>query len=100
VRHLPRDVSLGCNRFCETPHARAAETRTGRRQESPYPGRVWSHKDYPLNEVGIVGHVKSVPERIQRLQISHFIKADPAYGRGVAEGLGLKVEEPELVGAK
>lgn len=48
----------------------------------------------------IVGHMKSVPERIQRLQISHFTKADPAYGRGVAEGLGLKVEEPELVGAK
>lgn len=48
----------------------------------------------------IVGHMSSVPERIQRLQISHFTKADPAYGRGVAEGLGLKVEEPELVGAK
>ncbi|HMJ62487.1 MAG TPA: catalase [Bryobacteraceae bacterium] len=48
----------------------------------------------------IVGHMSSVPERIQRLQISHFTKADPAYGRGVAEGLGLKVEEFELVGAK
>jgi len=48
----------------------------------------------------IVGHMSSVPERIQRLQISHFTKADPAYGRGVAEGLGLKVEESELVGAK
>jgi catalase len=48
----------------------------------------------------IVGHMKSVPERIQRLQISHFFRADPAYGRGVAEGLGLQVEEHELVGAK
>ncbi len=48
----------------------------------------------------IVGHMKTVPERIQRLQISHFAKADPAYGRGVAEGLGIKVEEAELVGAK
>jgi catalase len=48
----------------------------------------------------IVNHIRSVPERIQRLQISHFTKADPAYGRGVAEGLGLKVEEAELVGAK
>jgi catalase len=48
----------------------------------------------------IVGNMRSVPERIQRLQISHFTKADPAYGRGVAEGLGLKVEESELVGAK
>jgi catalase len=48
----------------------------------------------------IVNHIRGVPERIQRLQISHFTKADPAYGRGVAEGLGLKVEEAELVGAK
>jgi catalase len=48
----------------------------------------------------LVGHMSSVPERIQRLQISHFMKADPAYGRGVAEGLGLKVKEEELVGAK
>ncbi len=48
----------------------------------------------------LVGHMKTVPEYIQKLQISHFTKADPAYGRGVAEGLGLKVEEPELVGAR
>jgi catalase len=49
----------------------------------------------------IVKHMSGgVPERIQRLQISHFTKADPAYGRGVAEGLGLKVEDSELVGAK
>jgi len=48
----------------------------------------------------IVGAMKTVPERIQRLQISHFMKADPAYGRGVAEGLGLTVEEPDLVSAK
>ena len=48
----------------------------------------------------IVNHMRSVPEYIQRLQISHFTKADPAYGHGVAKGLGLKVEEKELVGAK
>ena len=48
----------------------------------------------------IVKHMGSVPEYIQKLQINHFLKADPAYGRGVAEGLGVKVEEPELVGAK
>jgi catalase len=40
----------------------------------------------------IVTSMRSVPERIQRKQIEHFTKADPAYGRGVAEGLGLKVE--------
>ena len=36
--------------------------------------------------------MKSVPQRIQELQIQHFYKADPAYGRGVAEGLGLSVD--------
>jgi catalase len=45
----------------------------------------------------IVGSLKETPERIQRLQVSHFMKADPAYGGGVAAGLGLKVEEAELV---
>jgi catalase len=51
----------------------------------------------------IVGSLKSVPKAIQEKQIGHFLKADPAYGRGVAEGLGLNVEdlqprEPVLAG--
>jgi len=33
-----------------------------------------------------------VPKRIQELQILHFYKADPAYGTGVAKGLGLNIE--------
>ena len=41
----------------------------------------------------IVASMKSVPRRIQELQIQHFYKADPAYGTGVAKGLGLNVEE-------
>ncbi|HKS82608.1 MAG TPA: catalase, partial [Candidatus Acidoferrales bacterium] len=41
----------------------------------------------------IVGSMKSVPQRIQELQIRHFYKADPAYGTGVAKGLGLKIED-------
>ncbi|MGB8012958.1 MAG: catalase-related domain-containing protein [Terriglobales bacterium] len=40
----------------------------------------------------IVGSMKSVPRYIQEKQIAHFLKADPAYGRGVAEGLGINVE--------
>ncbi|MCU1292909.1 MAG: catalase [Bryobacterales bacterium] len=48
----------------------------------------------------IVGHMSGVSERIQRLQVSHFTKADPEYGRRIAEGLGLKIQEGELVGAK
>jgi catalase len=31
-----------------------------------------------------------VPRAIQEKQIVHFTKADPAYGAGVAKGLGLK----------
>ncbi len=33
-----------------------------------------------------------VPQRIKELQIQHFYKADPAYGTGVAKGLGLNIE--------
>jgi catalase len=39
----------------------------------------------------IVGTMKSVPQAIQERQIQHFLKADPDYGRGVADGLGLKI---------
>jgi catalase len=37
--------------------------------------------------------MKSVPKYNQEKQIGHFLKADPACGRGAAEGLGLKVED-------
>jgi catalase len=40
----------------------------------------------------IVASMRPVPQRIQELQIQHFYKADPAYGTGVAIGLGLKME--------
>ncbi|KGM31270.1 catalase [Inquilinus limosus] len=39
----------------------------------------------------IAGSMRSVPEAIQRRQIAHFAKADPAYGAGVAERLGLAI---------
>ncbi|MGB7846079.1 MAG: catalase-related domain-containing protein, partial [Candidatus Acidiferrum sp.] len=39
----------------------------------------------------IVGSMKGIPPRIQELQIQHFYKADPAYGSGVAKGLGLDI---------
>jgi catalase len=41
----------------------------------------------------IVGSMQGIPEHIQKLQISHFYKADPQYGLGVAAGLGLEVPE-------
>ena len=41
----------------------------------------------------IVGTMKGIPQRIQTLQIQHFYKADPAYGTGVAKGLGLDIKD-------
>lgn len=38
----------------------------------------------------IVVSMKSVPREIQLVQIAHFSKADSAYGKGVAEGLGVE----------
>ncbi len=37
----------------------------------------------------IAGAMQSVPEAIQRRQIEHFTRADPRYGEGVAQRLGL-----------
>jgi catalase len=37
----------------------------------------------------IVSSLKNAPEHIQKRQVWHFTKADPAYGAGVAQGLGL-----------
>ncbi|MGN6388590.1 MAG: catalase [Burkholderiaceae bacterium] len=38
----------------------------------------------------VVGAMQGVPRFIQERQIGHFAKADPAYGAGVAAGLGLE----------
>jgi catalase len=40
----------------------------------------------------IVGNLGQTPKRIQELQCKHFYKADPAYGSGVAKGLGLDIK--------
>ena len=40
----------------------------------------------------IVEAMSSVPRSIQERQIEHFRRADPAYGDGVARGLGLSAE--------
>jgi len=37
----------------------------------------------------IIGTLKNVPKEIQKKMVSHFRKADPAYGDGIAQGLGL-----------
>lgn len=40
----------------------------------------------------IAGAMQGVPEAIQRRQIAHFAKADPAYGAGVVRRLGLAAD--------
>jgi catalase len=40
----------------------------------------------------ILGSLGNAPKRIQELQVQHFHKADPAYGTGVAKGLGINIE--------
>jgi catalase len=51
----------------------------------------------PAEKKRLIGNIvvtmASIPQRIQELQIKHFYKADPAYGTGVAEGLGFKIED-------
>jgi len=37
----------------------------------------------------IVNAMRPVPRHIQERQLRHFYKADPHYGQGVAQGLGL-----------
>ncbi|WP_088352272.1 MULTISPECIES: catalase-related domain-containing protein, partial [Gammaproteobacteria] len=40
----------------------------------------------------IAEDIRDVPEQIQRRQIGLFLKVDPAYGKGVADALGLKLD--------
>jgi len=39
----------------------------------------------------IVASMQGVPEAIQKRQLFHFYQADPHYGQGIAEGLGIKL---------
>ena len=46
----------------------------------------------------LVQSLRSVPRDIQLRQISHFAKADPAYGAGVAAGLSIPASILEAAG--
>ncbi len=41
----------------------------------------------------IVGAMKPVSRDVQLRQLRHFFRADPAYGAGVAQGLGIDPNE-------
>ena len=48
----------------------------------------------------IVDSMATVPREIQMRQVCHFFRADPAYGSGVAEGLGIDLSAmPNMNGA-
>ncbi len=73
--------------------------RHNHRNESDYytqPGNLFRlmAKDAQERLIGnVVGSLGQTPKRIQELQVTHFYKADPAYGMGVAKGLGLAVSQ-------
>ena len=54
--------------------------------------RLMSREQQRQLVANITAAMKGVPEDIQLRQIGHFLKADAAYGGGVAEGLGLAKE--------
>ena len=62
--------------------------------------RLLSPEDKAHLISNISNHMRGIPERIIKLQLSHLHKADPAYAAGVANELGVSVQQEELVGAK
>ncbi len=93
-------------RYVERPkRVSGAVARHNHRNDSNYytqPGNLFrlltpdAKQRLISNIVGSLGN--GVPRSIQELQVQHFYKADPAYGEGVAKGLGIDVkalvEEP------
>ena len=86
--------------FKEPTYAEAftgAIARYDHREDADYysqPGALFRLFDAAQKERlfgNIARHIGGVPEDIMRRQISHFSKADPAYGAGVAKALGLKI---------
>jgi len=53
-----------------------------------------SQKEQLLNNIHAAMY--DVPERIQMRQLAHFYNADPAYGKGVADKLGIDIKRVEI----
>ena len=74
-----------------------AAARWNHREDDDYysqPGALFRLMTPAQQELlfGNIGrHMAGVPEEIQRRQLEHFRKADPAYAAGVAKALGLKI---------
>src|SRR6202171_754021 len=86
--------------YVERPHAVSGTVaRHDHRTDSDYysqPGNLFRLMPADAKQRLIDNIVSNlgngVPQRIQELQIQHFYKADPAYGTGVAKGLGLNID--------
>src|SRR6202023_2759186 len=85
--------------YVERPHAVSGTVaRHDHRSDRDYysqPGNLFRlmPADAKQRLIGnIVGSLGQAPKRIQELQVQHFYKADPAYGTGVAKGLGLDIK--------
>ena len=68
------------------------EQKRGVDEDYVQPGNLYrlmsaEQQAYLVN--AIVGSLKNVPKSIQVKMVEHFERADPAYGAGVAKGLGL-----------
>lgn len=57
--------------------------------------RLMSEAEQKRLIAAIVGAMQSVPQEIQIRQVQHFFMADPAYGGGMAKGLGLPMSALE-----
>jgi catalase len=74
--------------------------RHNHRDESDYytqPGNLYRLMKAEEKErlIGnICASLSKAPRNIQERQLCHFFRADPAWGEGVAKGLGINVGEP------
>lgn len=55
-------------------------------------------KERLIHNIG--GNLGQAPKRIQELQAQHFYKADPGFGIGVANGLGLNIDNLKASASK
>ncbi len=86
--------------YAEPPLALSgAADRHDHRQDEDYYSqagalfRLMNAEQQALLISNIVGAMQSVTRDVQLRQLAHFAKADPAYGAGVAQGLGIDISQ-------
>jgi catalase len=77
---------------------RTAYPTGGKADDFEQPGllfRVLTAEEQQRLIGNIAGHMKPVPRDIQLRQLGYFLRADAAYGRGVADALGIAIADVE-----